>query len=149
MSRLPLCAPSSLRDLLPKLLNQGACLILPGPKMPVPIPLNECVVLNQNRLLWATCHTLYGTARPCVGQLEFAGWLPNDAPAHGCTLHDADGELLASLVPNSQLALADGRATRLRAEQARHQRRAATDPAYAHRWAQRFREASQHPPAKA
>jgi hypothetical protein len=65
-----------------------------------------------------------------------------------CTLHDADGELLASLVPNSQLSLADGRATRLRAEQARHQRRAATDPAYAHRWAQRFREASQLPPAK-
>ena len=111
--------------------------------MPVPIPLNECVVLNHDRLLWATCHTPYGPVRPCVGQLEFSGWRPEESPGHGCTLVAATGAVVASIIPHAQLDLSEGRASRLRSEQARHLRRAATDPAYARRWAQRFREANQ------
>ena len=110
--------------------------------MPVPIPLNECVVLNHDRLLWATCHTPYGPVRPCVGQLEFSNWHPIASPDGGCTLLDANGDVVASIIPHTQLDLSEGRATRLRSEQARHLQRAATEPAYARRWAQRFREAN-------
>ena len=110
--------------------------------MPVPIPLNECLVLNQDRLLWATCHTPYGPVRPCVGQLEFSGWSPEESPGRGCILYDGDGAPVGSIIPHAQLGLSEGRASRLRIEQARHLRRAATDPSYARRWAQRFREAN-------
>ncbi|MEY4489830.1 MAG: hypothetical protein RIQ79_2338, partial [Verrucomicrobiota bacterium] len=60
----------------------------------------------------------------------------------GCTLHAKDGAEVARIVPNSALALPDGRATRLRTEQARHAQRAATDASYARRWALRFKEAN-------
>lgn len=142
MSRLPFCAPSTLRAHLPQLLSRGACLILPGLKMPVPIPLNECIVLDPDRLLWATCHTPYGPVRPCVGQLEFAHWHLAENSDYGCTLLDTNAAVVATIIPHTDLNLTDGRAARLRAEQTRHIKRAATDPAYAHRWSQRFREAN-------
>lgn len=142
MSRLSFCAPSTLRAHLPKLLTQGACLVLHGLKMPVPIPLNECIVLDHDRLLWATCHTPYGPVRPCVGQLEFAHWHLNENSDDACTLLDASDAVVATIIPHSELALTDGRAARLRAEQSRHLKRAAADPAYARRWSQRFREAN-------
>lgn len=147
MSRLSLCAPSSLRFFLPKLLTQGACLILPGLRMPVPIPLNECVILDEGRLLWATCHTPYGPVRPCVGRLEFARWRANAPLGHGCTLLDENDTTIATILPCTELALTDGRASRLRADQAKHLKRAAADPAYASRWALRFKEASIAPPS--
>lgn len=147
MSRHPiLCAPSALRAFLATLLPQGACLVLPGPEMPVPIPLNECVIVHHNRLLWATCHTPYGPTRPCVGRLEFAGWqlLPDNTG--GCMLNAEDGTELARIIPNTALELPEGRANRLRAEQVRHSRRAATDASYARRWAIRFKEANSSQP---
>jgi hypothetical protein len=110
--------------------------------MPVPIPLNECVIVNHRRLLWATCHTPYGSTRPCVGRLEFSGWSPLHGSTGGCALHAEDGVELARIVPNSALALPVDRALRLRTEQARHTRRAATDASYARRWALRFKEAN-------
>jgi len=147
MSRLPLlCAPSALRAFLATLLPQGACLVLPGPEMPVPIPLNECVILHNNRLLWAACHTPYGPTRPCVGRLAFAGWHSLPAACGGCTLHAKNGAEVARIVPNTALDLPDGRAARLRAEQLRHAQRAASDPSYARRWALRFKEANSSPP---
>ena len=147
MSRLPLlCAPSALRAFLATLLPQGACLVLPGPEMPVPIPLNECVILHNNRLLWATCHTPYGPTRPCVGRLAFAGWHSLPAACGGCTLHAKNGAEVARIVPNTALDLPDGRAARLRGEQLRHAQRAASDPSYARRWALRFKEANSSPP---
>jgi hypothetical protein len=148
MSRLPLlCAPSALRAFLATLLPQGACLVLPGPEMPVPIPLNECVIVHNNRLLWATCHTPYGPTRPCVGRLAFAGWHSLPVACGGCTLHAKNGAEVARIVPNTALALPDGRAARLRTEQLRHAQRAASDPSYARRWALRFKEANSPPPA--
>ncbi|AKC82959.1 hypothetical protein IMCC26134_09540 [Verrucomicrobia bacterium IMCC26134] len=143
MSRHPiLCAPSALRAFLSTLLTQGACLVLPGPEMPVPIPLNECVVINQKRLLWATCHTPYGPTRPCVGRLDFFGWNLLKDTKGGCVLQAEDGAELARIVPNSALELPVDRAFRLRTEQARHAERAATDASYARRWALRFKEAN-------
>jgi hypothetical protein len=114
--------------------------------MPVPIPLNECVIVHNNRLLWATCHTPYGPTRPCVGRLAFAGWHSLPVACGGCTLHAKNGAEVARIVPNTALALPDGRAARLRAEQLRHAQRAASDPSYARRWALRFKEANSSPP---
>ena len=142
MSRPSLCAPVSLRDHLNGLLSHGACLVLPGPTMPVPIPLNECIILGGHRLLWATNHTPYGPVRPCVGQLDFSFWRPSDGDRPGCEFLDPHGQLIGSILPHTTLKLSSGRAGQLRREQDRHQRRAATDASYAHRWAQRFQEAS-------
>jgi hypothetical protein len=110
--------------------------------MPVPIPLNECIILDHGRLLWATCHTPYGPVRPCVGQLEFAHWHLTENTDDGCTLLNASDAVVATIIPHSDLPLTSGRAARLRFEQTRHQKRAATDPAYARRWSLRFREAN-------
>lgn len=117
--------------------------------MPVPIPLNECVVLDHDRLLWGTCHTPYGPVRPCVGQLQFVRWHLNENSDDACTLLDANNTVVAMIVPHSELALTGARVARLRAEQVRHLKRAASDPAYARRWSQRFREASRDRPALA
>lgn len=108
--------------------------------MPVPIPINECTVLASGRLLWGTSHTPFGPARPCVGQIEFAGWR-REGTAGVFELLDPHDHVVATLVPYAALPLTVSRATRLREDQSRHQRRAATDPAYASRWARQFREA--------
>ena len=113
--------------------------------MPVPIPLNECVVLSENRLLWATCHTPYGPVRPCVGQVEFSTWRLIDGADNGCQLLNTEGQIVASFIPYDQLNMTPSRAAKLQDDQVRHLRRAATDPSYARRWAQRFKEASLQP----
>ena len=112
--------------------------------MPVPIPLNECVMLDTRHLLWATSHTPYGAARPCAGFLICDAWHPleNDDPSSGLILFEADVEV-ARLVPLERLGLPGERVRRLREDQTRHQHRAAREPAYAHRWALRFREAGE------
>jgi antitoxin (DNA-binding transcriptional repressor) of toxin-antitoxin stability system len=53
-----------------------------------------------------------------------------------------NGEEVARIVPLTRLDLPPERARRLREDQAKHEQRAAREPAYARRWAQRFREAS-------
>jgi len=110
--------------------------------MPVPIPLNECVLRDENHLLWATGHTLYGPTRPCVGHLEFHGWSRLEENAPGIALLAASGREIARIVPLDQLLLPALRARRLREEQARHVQRAATEPSYTRLWAMRFREAN-------
>lgn len=142
MSCLPACVPSSLRTVLPSLLTRGACLVFPGPEMPVPIPLNECVFRDETHLLWATGHTPYGPTRPCVGRLEFHGWSRLEENAPGVVLLAATGREVARIVPLDQLPLPAMRARRLREEQARHEQRAATEPGYTRLWAMRFKEAS-------
>lgn len=136
------CVPSVLRALLPSLLSRGACLVFPGPKMPVPIPLNECVLRDGQHLLWATLHSPYGPTRPCVGLLACAAVRPLGDGHDGIALLSDTGEEVARIVPLASLSLTTDRARRLREEQARHEHRAAREPAYAHRWALRFREAS-------
>lgn len=136
------CVPSALRALLPPLLSRGACLVFPGFEMPVPIPLNECVLRDERHLLWATIHSPYGHTRPCVGLLACASWRPLDSKQSGIALLAESGEEVARIVPVETLGLTTDRARRLREEQARHEHRAAREPAYARRWAQRFREAS-------
>ncbi len=135
------CVPS-LRSILPALLTRGACLIFPGPKMPVPIPLQECVLRDERHLLWATNFTPYGPTRPCVGLLACSAWRPLGDQEAGCQLLSASGEEVARIVPFAQLDLPADRLRRLREDQARHEHRAAREPAYARRWAQHFREAS-------
>jgi hypothetical protein len=108
--------------------------------MPVPIPLNECIVLVSGRLLWGTCHTPFGTARPCVGQIEFAKWRVNRPQDGTYELLDARKQVVVSLVPLSALHLTLSRANRLRRVQSRHQIRAAANASYARRWARKFRE---------
>jgi len=115
--------------------------------MPVPIPINECAVLPSGRLLWGTCHTPYGPARPCIGQIDFASWRFHEPQHLGCELLDANGQVVATLVPHLALDLTASRATRLLNDQAQHRRRASTDPAYASRWARQFRAAHNPHPA--
>jgi hypothetical protein len=111
--------------------------------MPVPIPLNECVLRDERHLLWATMHSPYGPTRPCVGLLACASWRPLGKPgSQGFALFTESGEEVARIVPLDTLGLTTDRARRLRDEQARHEHRAAREPAYARRWAQRFRETS-------
>jgi hypothetical protein len=109
--------------------------------MPVPIPLNECVLRDDRHLLWATMHSPHGATRPCVGLLSFDAWqTTGDAPG-GCVLLDAAGAGIARIVPLESLGMSSDRARRLREAQSRHEHRAAREPAYARRWARRFREA--------
>lgn len=136
------CVPSALRALLPPLLSRGACLVFPGFKMPVPIPLNECVLRDERHLLWATMHSPHGPTRPFVGLLACAAWRTLGDNQNGIALLADTGEEVARIVPLETLGLTSERARRLRADQARHEHRAAREPAYARRWAQRFREAS-------
>lgn len=110
--------------------------------MPVPIPLNECVLRDERHLLWATIHSPYGPTRPCVGLLPCAAWFPLGEADDGVSLLSDDGVEVARIVPLDALALTSDRARKLREDQARHESRAARDPAYASRWARRFREAS-------
>lgn len=136
------CVPSALRAHLPTLLSKGACLVFPGLKMPVPIPLNECVLRDERHLLWATMQSPYGPTRPCVGLLACASWRHLGDARNGVALLAESGEEIARIVPLDTLGLTSDRARRLRDEQARHEHRAAREPAYARRWAQRFRETS-------
>lgn len=136
------CVPSALRALLPPLLSKGACLVFPGPEMPVPIPLNECVLRDEQHLLWATIHSPYGPTRPCVGLLSCSAWHPLGKVDDGVALFADDGVEVARIVPFDALFLTSDRARKLREDQVRHEHRAARDPAYAGRWARRFREAS-------
>ncbi len=136
------CVPSALRALLPKLLSRGACLIFPGLSMPVPIPLNECVLRDDRHLLWATMHTPFGPTRPCVGLIPCEAWRPLGTSGEGCLLLSASGEEVARIVPLEAISLTTDRARKLRLDQARHEQRAAREPSYARRWALRFREAS-------
>lgn len=136
------CVPSALRALLPSLLSRGACLVFPGLRMPVPIPLNECVLRDDRHLLWATSHTPYGPARPCVGLLPCEAWRPLGEEGEGCLLLSASGEEVARIVALDSLPLTTDRARKLRQDQTRHEQRAASEPSYARRWALRFREAS-------
>lgn len=142
MSLPKTCVPSALRALLPSLLSQGACLVFPGLKMPIPIPLNECVVRGDHDLLWATMHSPYGPTKPCVGLLSCDSWRPLGDSNNGFVLLGATGEEVARIVPIQQLPLTTDRSRRLREEQAKHEHRAAHEPAYARRWALKFREAS-------
>ena len=64
MSRLPvLCAFSALRAFLSPLLTQGVCLVFTDPATPIPIPLNECVLTEDARLL---CATIINITGPCL-----------------------------------------------------------------------------------
>jgi hypothetical protein len=134
------CVPSALRAILPPLLSRGACLLFPG--LPVPIPLNECVLRDERHLLWATMHSPYGPTRPCVGILACVACRPLGQDSEGYILLDAADREIARIVPLEALDLPSDRARKLRAEQSRHEYRAAREPAYARRWALRFREAS-------
>ena len=136
------CVPSALRALLPPLLARGACLVFPGLAMPVPIPLNECVLRDEHHLLWATMHSPYGPTRPCVGLLPCAAWRPLGNADAGVSLLTKEGAEVARIVPLTTLALTTERARKLREEQKRHAHRVAREPAYARRWARRFREVS-------
>ncbi len=143
MSCLSTCVPSALRAHLPPLLSRGACLVFPGFEMPVPIPLNECVLRDERHLLWATIHSPYGATRPCVGLLACATWRPlGDSTGAGVALLADSGAEVARIVPLDSLPLTSDRARRLREVQSRHEHRAAREPAYARRWARSFREAS-------
>ncbi len=110
--------------------------------MPVPIPLNECVLRDDRHLLWAILHTPFGPARPCVGLRPCEAWRPLGEEGEGCLLLSASGEEVARIVPIESLCLTTDRARKLRQDQARHEHRAASEPSYARRWALRFREAS-------
>lgn len=112
--------------------------------MPVPIPLNECVLHGEHRLLWATCHTPYGPVRPCVGVVTFQDWSPS--PDGDCTFYDQAGHVVALIRPTEHLGLPTGRSSKLLREQSDHRERASSDPSYASRWAKSFREASQATP---
>ena len=136
------CVPSALRALLPPLLSRGACLIFPGFTMPVPIPLNECVLRDDRHLLWATIHSPYGPTRPCVGLLPCDAWRPLGKEGDGYQLLRSGGEEVARIVSLESLSLTTDRTRKLRDEQRRHEYRAAHEPAYARRWSIRFREAS-------
>lgn len=107
--------------------------------MPVPIPINECVILTDHRVLWATCHTPFGPVRPCVGSLTFHSW--ETTPSGSCTFHNDTGSIMAAIIPTEQLGLTGRRANRLLREQSDHRLRASQDPTYAGRWARQFREA--------
>lgn len=132
--------PGSLDAVLPSLLAQGVCLILPGYRMPVPIPLDEGQVTAAGQFVWATGHTLFGPSRPQVGQLEFVTWQFDSESNGRCELLDRGGEVIARLVPTNTLALPAARAERLQSEFARHRQRVSADGIYASRWAQRLRE---------
>lgn len=133
-------APTALDALLPPFVARGVCLVLPGHRMPVPIPLDECLVTAGNQLLWATGHTIYGPSRPQVGHLEFATWQFDAEFNGGCELLNKQGEVIARLVRSDSLALPAARAGRLRAEFARHRQRIAADAIYASRWARGFHD---------
>jgi hypothetical protein len=77
-----------------------------------------------------------------VGLLACSAWRPLGDQEAGCQLLSASGEEVARIVPFAQLDLPADRLRRLREDQARHEHRAAREPAYARRWAQHFREAS-------
>jgi hypothetical protein len=109
--------------------------------MPVPIPLNEVTLLGDTRLLWATCHTPFGTARPLVGQLAFDRWTHLDSPGAGSAFLDDSGRELARIVPHTALGLPHTRMQRLRQADAAHRHRAARDPNYARRWSKIFQAA--------
>lgn len=133
-------APAALDALLPPFVARGVCLVLPGHRMPVPIPLDECLVTAGNQLLWATGHTIYGPSRPQVGHLEFATWQFGAEVNGGCELLNQQGEVIARLVRSDTLALPAARAGRLKADFARHRQRISADATYASRWARGLRE---------
>jgi hypothetical protein len=111
--------------------------------MPVPIPLNECVILDERHLLWATIHSPYGPTRPCVGMIHCVRWQPlGEIACQGIALLADTGDEVARIVPFDLLNLTSDRARRLREDQARHEHRAARDSSYTNRWARRFREVS-------
>ncbi len=146
MSSLSFCAPSSLSARLPSLLTNGLCLVLPGLMMPVPIPIHECMILRDGRLLWGTFASPFGPSRPCIGQIPFAGWRSLFPEDQGLELLDPEGHVIATFIPHSALPLSQSRASRLRSEHIRHRQRAADDPAYASRWARQFRAALESTP---
>jgi len=132
--------PKTLDGLLLRFLAQGVCLILPGHRMPVPIPLDECLLTDGDHLLWGTGHTLYGPSRPQIGVLEFATWQLSTEGELRCEFFNQQGEVIARLVPLKNLTLPTARAERLRSELARHRQRISADASYAGRWARGFRE---------
>ena len=128
--------PATLDAVLPSILAQGVCLILPGYRMPVPIPLDEGQVTDDGQFVWATGHTLFGPSRPQVGHLQFAAWQFGTEERPSWELRNQAGEVLARLIPADQLGLPAARAERLRSDFARHRDRVSADAVYASRWAQ-------------